>query len=69
MFSKKLRLCLLFKDMQQKDLAEKLNTSKTNLNGKILRDNFSEKDMQSIANALNCELVIKLIDKETGQEF
>ena len=69
MFSKKLRLCLLFKDMQQKDLAEKINTSKTNLNGKILRDNFSEKDMQSIANALNCELVIKLIDKETGQEF
>ena len=69
MFSKKLRLCLLFKDMQQKYLAEKINTSKTNLNGKILRDNFSEKDMQNIANALNCELVIKLIDKETGQEF
>lgn len=69
MFSKKIKLCLLFKDMQQKDLAEKLDTLRTNLNNKIQRDNFSEKDMQSIANALNCELVIKLIDKETGQEF
>ena len=69
MFSKKIKLCLLFKDMQQKDLAEKLDTLRTNLNNKIQRDNFSEKDMQIIANALNCELVIKLIDKETGQEF
>ena len=55
--------------MQQKDLAEKLDTLRTNLNNKIQRDNFSEKDMKAIADALNCELVIKLIDKETGQEF
>ena len=57
------------KHLQQKQLAEKLSTSKNNLNNKLVKDNFTEKDMQSIANALNCELVIKLIDKETGQEF
>lgn len=69
MFSKKVKLCLVYKDMKQKDLAEKIGTVRTNITNKLSSDNFSEKDMQSIANALNCELVIKLIDKETGQEF
>ncbi len=69
MFSKKVKLCLVYKDMKQKDLAEKIGTVRTNITNKLNSDNFSEKDMQSIANALNCELVIKLIDKETGQEF
>lgn len=69
MFSKKVKLCLVYKDMLRKELAQLIGTGVTNLNNKIQRDNFSEKDMQSIANALNCELVIKLIDKETGQEF
>lgn len=69
MFSKKVKLCLVYKDMLRKELAQLIDTGVTNLNNKIQRDNFSEKDMQSIADALNCELVIKLIDKETGQEF
>ena len=69
MFSKKVKLCLVYQDMLRKELAQLIGTGVTNLNNKIQRDNFSEKDMQSIANALNCELVIKLIDKETGQEF
>lgn len=69
MFSKKVKSCLVYKDMKQKDLAEKIGTVRTNITNKLNSDNFSEKDMQSIANALNCELVIKLIDKETGQEF
>ena len=55
--------------MLRKELAQLIDSSASNLNDKIKRDNFSEKDMQSIADALNCELVIKLIDKETGQEF
>lgn len=69
MFSRKVKILLMDKHLQQKQLAEKLNTSKNNLNNKLVKDNFTEKDMQSIANALNCELVIKLIDKETGQEY
>ena len=69
MFSRKIKTCLANKDMLRKELAQLVGTGVTNLNNKIQRDNFSEKDMQSIADALNCELVIKLIDKETGQEF
>ena len=69
MFSRKVNILLMDKKIQKKQLAEKLNTTKSNIGNKLERDNFSEKDMQSIANALNCELVIKLIDKETGQEY
>lgn len=69
MFSRKVKILLMDKHLQQKQLAEKLSTSKNNLNNKLVKDNFTEKDMQSIANALNCELVIKLIDRETGQEY
>lgn len=69
MFSRIIKILLIDKQLKQKELAEKLNTSRTNLTDKIRRDNFSEKDMQSIADALNCKLVIKLIDKETGQEY
>lgn len=69
MFSRIVKISLMDKKINQKQLAEKLNTTRTNVNNKLVKDNFSEKDMQSIADALNCELVIKLIDKETGQEW
>lgn len=69
MFSRIIKILLIDKQLKQKELAEKLNTSRTNLTDKIRRDNFSEKDMKAIADALNCELVIKLIDKETGREY
>lgn len=69
MFGRKVKILLMDKHLQQKQLAEKLGTGKNNLNNKLVKDNFTEKDMQSIADALNCELVIKLIDKETGQEY
>ena len=69
MFSRKVNILLMDKKIQKKQLAEKLNTTKSNIGNKLTRDNFSEKEMTDIANALNCELVIKLIDKETGQEY
>lgn len=69
MFSRKVNILLMDKKIQKKQLAEKLNTTKSNIGNKLTRDNFSEKEMIDIANALNCELVIKLIDKETGQEY
>ena len=50
MFSRKVKILLMDKHLQQKQLAEKLNTSKNNLNNKLVKDNFTEKDMQSIAN-------------------
>ncbi len=38
-----------------------------NLSQKIKRDNFSEKELQAIAKALDCELRIDFVDKATGE--
>ncbi len=44
-------------------LAERLGTSKQNLNQKLLRDNFTCRDMEKIADALGCDLVIDIVKK------
>lgn len=47
-------------------LAEKLGTSVQNISNKLARDNFSEKELQQIAKALECkyETVFILDDGE-----
>lgn len=62
MFTKMLKMELLKKDMLAKDLSEKLGWSPSNLSGKMRRDNFSEKEMQEIAEALGMKLNISLED-------
>lgn len=62
MFSKILRHALIDQDLSITELARLLGTSRENLSAKIKRDNFSENDMQKIADALNMKLEIKLAD-------
>lgn len=54
------------KEMTQIDLVQKLNDrfinvnmTKTNLNNKMQRDNFSAKELVELADALNLELLLK----------
>ena len=60
MFSKIIKHQLVEKDLKVSDLARLLNTSYQNIDQKMKRDNFSEKEMQEIANALQLELKIFL---------
>lgn len=53
--SEKIKIVLLKKKMTVSALAEKLNTSQSNLSNKLKRDNFSEKELIEIAQALDCE--------------
>lgn len=53
--SEKIKIVLLKKKMTVSALAEKLNTSQSNLSNKLKRDNFSEKELVEIAHALDCE--------------
>ena len=69
MFTKLLKIKLVEKELTAKDLAVMIGTSQQNLSAKMKRDNFSEKEMQEIADALNCDLKISFIDRETGKEF
>jgi len=65
--SEKIKILLIKKNMPLKELAEKINSSPTNLSNKIKRNNFSEKELQEIANALNCTYNANFIINETGE--
>ena len=60
---------MAYKDMNISNLADKLETSRPNMSQKFKRDNFSEKELVEIAEALGCDLRITFVDRETGKEF
>ncbi len=53
--------------MKVKQLAELLGTSQTNLGNKLKRDNFSEKELREIAEALNCDFEATFTLRDTGK--
>jgi len=63
MFTKIIKHQLVEKNLKVSDLARLLNTSYQNIDQKMKRDNFSEKEMLQIANVLNLELKILLETK------
>ena len=66
--SKYIRMCCLERDnMQLKDLAEKTEQTQQNLNNKLRSNNFKTSELEKIAEALNCELKISFIDKDTKE--
>ena len=65
--AKKIKLLLVERDMTMTDLAEKLNTGKSNLSQKMQRNNFSEKELKEIAEVLNCEYDIVFTMNDTGK--
>lgn len=67
--TEKIKIALLKKHMSITELAENIGTSQSNLSNKLKRDNFSNNELQSIADALGCDLKILLIDKDTGEEL
>lgn len=60
MFAKIIKHQLVEKDLKVSDLARLLNTSYQNLDQKMKRDNFSEKEMVEIAEVLKLQLIISL---------
>lgn len=57
----KIKMLLAAKGMNMKGLAELLNTSQPNLSNKMKRENFSEKELQEIAEALGAKVEINFI--------
>jgi len=55
--------------MTMTDLAKKLNTGKSNLSGKMKRDNFSENELKNIAEILNCDYDIVFTMNDTGKQI
>ncbi len=64
----KIRMILLEKHMTIKQLSEKLGYKGNNLNNKLDRDNFCEKDLRAIADALDCDYDGVFTFRDTGKQ-
>lgn len=51
------------------ELTKRIGTSRQNLTNKFSRNNFSEKELCQIAEALNCEFVGLFKLNDTGEEI
>ena len=65
----KIRIAMIKKGIKSlSELAGRMNNcSPQNLHNKLKRDNFDEKEMREIAEALGADLRIEFVDKETGE--
>lgn len=67
--ARKIRIIMLKQDIKLKDLANMLGTSQSNLSDKLTRDNFSEKDVIKIAEALHCNVETIFTLKDSGERI
>ena len=67
--SEKIRIALIKRKMSVTELAVAIGTSQSNLSNKLKRDNFSEKELNQIAEVLNCYFKGIFVLKDTGEEI
>lgn len=66
--SERIRILLVKRgNISEAELARRLGISPQNLNNKMKRDNFTEKDLQSIAAALDCTYSASFTMNDTGE--
>ena len=61
MMTEKIKMLCVKKKISPAQLAEMLGTSSANLYNKFKRDNFSEKELQEIADVADCKLDINFV--------
>lgn len=64
----KIKIILKRRNMTVAQLAEKTGQSRQNFSNKLSRDNFTEKELYSIANALDCSFEAVFIMKDTNEK-
>lgn len=65
--AKNIKIALIEKNLKVSDLADKIGLDPKVLSVKLSRDSLSGKSLDTIADALGCD--IKLIDRATGKMF
>ncbi len=65
----KVRILLKRRNMSYTQLAEALGTTSQNICNKTRRNNFSERELQEIAAALNCTYESKFTMNDTHEEI
>lgn len=66
--AEKIRIVLLKRKKSIKDLTNIIGGTPQNLSGKLKRDNFSEKELRVIAEALDCDVDIVFTLRDTGEK-
>ena len=64
----KIKIILSRRNMTLADLATKTGQSRQNMSNKMSRDNFSEKEIYEIAEALDCTFETTFIMNDTGEK-
>ncbi len=66
--SDRIRILLIKRgNISEAELARRLKTSPQNLNNKMKRDNFTEKELIKIAEALDCTYSVSFQLNDTGE--
>ncbi|MCL2301066.1 MAG: helix-turn-helix domain-containing protein [Firmicutes bacterium] len=65
----KIKIILNRRGLTMAHLAEQTGQSRQNMSNKMSRDNFSEKELYEIANALNCTFEAGFIMNDTGERI
>lgn len=68
--SDRIRILLIKRgNISEAELARRLGISPQNLFNKMKRDNFTEKDLEAIAAALDCTFTVSFKMNDTGEEI
>ena len=67
--AQKIRIILVLKGMSIKELSAKLGVSGSNISNKLRRDNFSERELHQIADALGCDSDGVCTIRDTGEQI
>ena len=65
----KIKAILKKRHMTIAALAEQVGMSRQNLNNKLSRDNFSEKELAQLAEALGCTVEVVFTDLSDGEKL
>lgn len=67
--AEKIKVIMKRNNFTMTELANQLNCSRQNLSNKMSRNNFDERELTAISNALGCELEINFVNRETGEKI
>ena len=68
--AEKIRILLVKRgNISEAELARRLGMSTTNLYNRLKRDNFTDKDLQRIAEVLDCTFRAGFVLNDTGEEI
>lgn len=65
--AEKIKIIMRRKGITVTELSDITGQTRQNLSNKFSRNNFSEKDIELLAEAIGCSVEIRFIDRQTGE--